>query len=168
MKLNTFQWTAIKLPAREIQVTPTHALSLFADTVSLHLSHKINVPPNRKAILQCITLSEWTSVLQPVSLNLSLICLVLLWALRINSIVPLSSCWSLHIAGPHHAQRERMKLWAEGTAGVTFYILCCSLLESMQLFPLSLRLWRCAEMLHCNMSPCSASCCQGAIISVFK
>lgn len=72
--------------------TNTQSATLFADTVSLQPSHKINVPRNRKAILQCITLSEWTSVQQPASLNLSLICLVLLWALRNNNnVLSLSS-----------------------------------------------------------------------------
>lgn len=78
----------LKLPARQIPWntgnTYTQSPLLFADIISLHPSHKTNVPPNRKAILQCITLSERTSAPHPVSLNLCLICLVLLWAFRSN------------------------------------------------------------------------------------
>lgn len=78
----------LKLPARQIPWntgnTYTQSPLLLADIISLHPSHKTNVPPNRKAILQCITLSERTSAPHPVSLNLCLICLVLLWAFRSN------------------------------------------------------------------------------------
>lgn len=119
----------LKLPARQIPWntgnTYTQRPILCADTVSLHPSHKINVLPNRKAILQCITLSEWTSVPQPVSLNLSLICLVLLWALRNNYVLSLPSCECSACTEPDRvrAQCERMKTWGEGAGGVTF---CCS------------------------------------------
>lgn len=116
----------LKLPARQIPWNTSNTYTLspipFADTVSLHPSHKINVPPNRKAILQCITLSEWTSAPQPVSLNLSLICLVLLWALRNNYVLSLPGCECSGCTEQAAAQCEGIKMWDGGTGEVGF---CC-------------------------------------------
>lgn len=152
----------LKLTARQIpwKAGNTYAQSpiLFADTVSLHPSHKINVPPNRKAILQCITLSEWTSVPQPVSLNLSLICLVLLWALRNNYVLSLLSCERLACTEPDHIRARVNVRGLKNVCGrqwwsqIFFFAIYCPLLESVQLFPLSFGLWRRTGILHRNMN----------------
>lgn len=132
-----FKRTARQIPWNTDN-TYTESPVLFADKVSLHLSHKINVTPNRKVILQCITWSVRTSAPQPVSLNLSLICLVLLWALRNNSVLSLT-LWALCL------NNNMSPRWSQ-------ILQYCSPLDPMQLFPLTFGLCRCTEMAHCNMN----------------
>lgn len=151
----------LKLPARQIPWntgnTYTQSPILFADTVSLRPSHKMNVPPNRKAILQCITLSERTSAPQPVSLNLSLICLVLLWALRNN--------YHYQVVSAPPAQRGTTLWFGDNVRGRKCELMVKS--DFVVLLParadaavssLSFGLFKHKEIQHCNMNLWPARC----------